>query len=109
MDLLIRINDESYAQTYVAIFMLGLLESIEKGNISIEDSMWLLFGPGEIDIFKPFMPELSNAIHLGTELEDVASIIPNKLEDAIEEIRQKAYGMIKLNSSSKQNVFYKFK
>lgn len=109
MNLVIKINDESYAKTYVAIFMIGLLECIEKGSISIEDSMWLLFGPGEIDIFKPFMPELSEAIHLGTELEDVASIIPNKLEDSIEEIRKKAYEIIKLNPSSKQNVFYEFK
>lgn len=51
---------------------------------------------------------LGEAIHLGTELEDVSEIVPDKLHDSIEQIRLLNETSIEFNNDSKQHVFYKF-
>lgn len=51
---------------------------------------------------------LGEAIHLGTELEDVSEIVPDKLHDSIEQIRLLNETSIEFSNDSKQHVFYKF-
>ena len=75
--------------------------------ISFDDEIKILYFPGIIDNFEEIFPDLGNALHLGTELEDVAELIPEKLEQSICEIRKLNSKLIKFDASKKQHVFYK--
>ena len=52
-------------------------------------------------------PDLGNAIHLGTELEDVAKLIPEKLAQVTSEIRELNSRSIKCEASKKQHISHK--
>lgn len=107
MKLIIEIDDETYLKNYLSILSIGILECLEKNIITYNDAMNILFFPGMIDKFEKLFPDVGKAIHLGTELEDVAELIPEKLKDSIEEIRKINEKVIKVNISSKQHVFYR--
>ena len=107
MKMIIEIDDESYLKSYLSILSVGILECLEKNLISYDDAMSLLYFPGIIDKFEKMFPKLGKAIHLGTELEDVADIIPEKLKESIEQIRKLNEESIYLTENRKQHVFYK--
>lgn len=107
MKLTIEIDHDAYVQSYLSILSLGILECLEKKLISYDDAMNLLYFPGIIDQFEALFPDLGRAIHLGTELEDVAELIPEKLEQSIDEIRALNDRSIQFSEDAKQHVFYK--
>ena len=107
MKLVIEIDDELYLQSYLSILSIGILECLEKNIINYDDAMNILYFQGMIKEFEQLFPELGEAIHLGTELEDVAQLIPEKLEESIEQIKVLNKRTINLNQKSRQHVFYK--
>lgn len=107
MKLIIEIDDDTYLQSYLSILSIGILECLEKGLITYDDAMNILYFPKIIDKFEEIFPDLGSAIHLGTELEDVAELIPEKLEQSICEIRKLNSKSIKFNEDRKQHIFYK--
>ncbi|MFS0656878.1 DUF3969 family protein [Bacillus sp. 179-C3.3 HS] len=72
----------------VAMQILGVMTALKEGLITIEEAEKVIFSPRHMDLFKANggSEELLNLIHLGTELEDVESVIPHELEASIEEI-----------------------
>ena len=106
MKLIIEIDEESYLKSYLSILTIGMLDCIEKGIITFDDTAQLLFSPGMMETFKAF-PNISEYIHLGTELEDVASIIPHKLLDSIDDIREQCHKEIQFNKDHKQHIKYR--
>lgn len=108
MKLIIEINEKSYLQSYLSILSIGILDCIEKDIISYDDAMNLLYFPSMIEKLERLLPNLGEAIHLGTELEDVSEIVPDKLHDSIEQIRLLNETSIEFSNDSKQHVFYKF-
>ena len=106
MKLTIEINDSSFIESYLSIVSLGVLKCLRKKIIDCDDAMNLVYFPGMINKLEELMPNLGNAIHLGTELENVVSIIPEKLDESIEQIRELNYSSVKLNQDNKQHVFY---
>lgn len=107
MKLIIEIDNDAYLQSYLSILSIGILECLENGSITYDDAMNLLYLPGIIDKFKEIFPDLGNALHLGTELEDVAELIPEKLKESICEIRELNIKSIGFDESKKKHVFYK--
>ena len=107
MKLIIEIDNDTYLQSYLSILSIGVLECLEKKLISYDDAMNILYFPGIIDKFEEIFPDLGNALHLGTELEDVAELIPEKLAQSICEIRKLNSKSIKFDACKKQHVFYK--
>ena len=106
MKLEIKIDEKSYIESFLSIVSLGALECIEKGIISCEEAMKIIYFPGMIEKLEELFPGLGEAIHLGTELEDVVSIIPEKLKVSIDQIRVINYTSIKLGEKREQHVFY---
>lgn len=107
MKLMIEIDNDTYLQSYLSILSIGILECLENKLISYDDAMNILYFPGIIDKFEEICPDLGSAIHLGTELEDVAELIPEKLEESICAIRKLNRKSIRFDESRKQHVFYK--
>lgn len=109
MKLTIEIDEKSHLQSYLSILSIGILDCLEKKLISYDDAMHLLFLPSLIDRLEAFVPTLGEAIHLGTELEDVAELIPEKLKESIEQIRTINENSIQLKRDNKQHIFYNIK
>jgi hypothetical protein len=107
MKLTIEIDDELHVKSYLSILSIGILECLEKKLITYDDTMNLLFSPGLVDKFETKFPDLCDAIHLATELEDVAELIPEKLNEAIKQIKMLNEKSINFVRSTKQHVFYK--
>ena len=107
MKLTIEIDDESYVQSYLSILSIGILECLEQELITYDDAMKLLYFPRLIDKFETMLPDVGEAMHLGTELEDVAELIPDKLKKSIEQIRILNKKSIKFIRNTEQHVFYK--
>ena len=107
MKLIIEIDNDTYLQSYLSILSIGVLECLEKKLISYDDAMNILYFPGIIDKFEEIFPDLGNALHLGTELEDVAKLIPEKLVQVTSEIRELNSRSIKFEASKKQHVSHK--
>lgn len=84
--MLINIENKRITEIYLSIMSIGLLKCIEDGTIDYDDAMSLLYQPFNIEKLEDKYPELGQAIHLGAELEDVVSIVPEKLEKSIKEI-----------------------
>jgi len=105
--LIIEIDDELYLQSYLSILSIGILDCLEKKLITYDDAMNLLFFPGIVDKFEILFPNLGKAIHLGTELEDVAELIPEKLKESMEQIKTLNEESINFAGDKKQHVFYK--
>ncbi len=107
MKLIIEIDNDTYLQSYLSILSIGVLECLEKELITYNDAMNILYFPGIIDKIEEIFPDLGHAIHLGTELEDVAEFIPEKLGQSICEIKELNSKSIKFDGVPKQHVFYK--
>jgi len=97
MKLTIEIEEESHIESYLSIVSIGILECLRRGRIDCHEAMTLLYEPGYIDMFEPIMPNLGHAIHLGTELEDVESIIPDKMDWSIDQIYELNLSSVRLN------------
>lgn len=70
------------------LLTIGLCQSLRKGCITIDEAEWMLFSP-RVMMHEAIRDDpIKKAIHLGTELEDVAQIVPDKLAMAIDEIEQ---------------------
>lgn len=101
MKLTIEIDEESYIQSYLSILSIGILECLEKELICYDDAMNILYLPGMIEKYEKVLPTLGEAIHLGTELEDVAEIVPDKLMESMEQIRLLNNDSIEFNEDPK--------
>ncbi|QSX06721.1 DUF3969 family protein [Sedimentibacter sp. zth1] len=86
------------SEQLIAILELGLLTALEEKVMEIEDVEHLLFNPSTLNklIDNSFDKEIVDVIHLGTELEDVQSLIPDKLDDNIFELKTKTIDILKM-------------
>ena len=78
-------------ERFICVVCLGLLEGIKDKAISIVESMNFLISPYSARILKRkgIDKELVDIIFLLCELEDVESIIPDKLNVSIEDAKKK--------------------
>ncbi|WP_146552564.1 MULTISPECIES: DUF3969 family protein [Rummeliibacillus] len=81
MEINISISGKSESERLVSIIQLGLLSALEKQIISIEEAEGYLFNP--LTVSKLEMSGLSeeviDIIREGCELEDIQSLMPEKL------------------------------
>lgn len=69
---------------------LGLVELIRTGRISTAEACGLFFVPVLVNYYgqRRDIGEIMDAIHLGSELEDVSDIVPDALGRSLDEIRE---------------------
>ncbi|AOC58254.1 MULTISPECIES: DUF3969 family protein [Bacillus] len=95
----LRYSSHEDLDRIIVINIIGIIISLKEGLITIEEAEKLMFSPRTIDVLKKkgINEELINILHLGTELEDVESLIPHELSDSLEEIRVKCLRFLERN------------
>ncbi|MGK7878257.1 MAG: DUF3969 family protein [Xenococcaceae cyanobacterium] len=86
--LMIQLEDKAEIERLISLISLGICAALKKGIVNLEAAESYLYSPYTIEQLKSLEvdQELIDLIHLGTELEDVESLIPEKLSDSICEI-----------------------
>lgn len=90
-------------QRLVAIAALGMCQALKAGGVTPAYACQKLLGPSLLTLLERLgaLPELRDAIHLATELEDVADLVPGKLASSIADIESALLNALgKLASSS---------
>jgi hypothetical protein len=95
--MVINLEEKNTTEIYLSVVSLGILKCIEEDILNYDDAMALLYQPFNIEKLEGQYPELGSAIHLGSELEDVASLIPEQLTISIREIEKINKELIKNN------------
>ncbi|EST57329.1 DUF3969 family protein [Proteus hauseri] len=89
--------DEKYANKFISFLALGVLTALEKKLISVDEAEGYIFKPSLVNLLKEInaTDELINIINLGCELEDIESLIPEKLPSNIQDLLNKTLSVIK--------------
>lgn len=79
------------------INIIGILEALKGDGLSINESEKYLFSPHMIQVLKEKNCNelIIEIIEKGCELEDIASLLPQKYIDSIEELKQEALTILK--------------
>ncbi|MCQ4087555.1 DUF3969 family protein [Saccharibacillus sp. JS10] len=93
-------------QKLVSIIQLGFLTALEKEVITIEEAEAYLFSPFTSEKLKAygFSESVINIILEGCELEDVESLLPNRLQANIVRIKEEILKNITSFSTVKENI-----
>ncbi|MEK4626638.1 DUF3969 family protein [Priestia sp. FSL P4-0332] len=88
-----------------AVNTIGVITSLQEGLITIEEAEKMIFSPRTMNLVKTkgASEELLNILHLGTELEDVESLIPHELKSSLEEIKIQCLNLLKNRAENKIN------
>lgn len=84
----LRARGGDEVQRLVAVAALGMCRALAAGALSPAYACHRLFGPALLARLDQLdaHPALRHAIHMATELEDVADLIPDKLAKSIAEV-----------------------
>lgn len=88
---------ENVDEKMLLIAIIGNLDSIRNNGITIDEAEKFLFSPYMISELtkKGCDTNIIEIIKEGCELEDIASLIPEKLNDIIDEMKQKSLMLLK--------------
>ncbi|WP_239576430.1 DUF3969 family protein [Archangium primigenium] len=88
MELSLRARGADDAQMLITIAALGMCRALTSGTLNSEYACQRLFGPALLTRLNQMnaCDELRLAIHMATELEDVANLVPDKLANALADI-----------------------
>lgn len=105
--IVIQLRDKAEIERLACIINLGICAAIESGALSIEEAEYYLYSPYTIEQLEKLgvAQDLIDVVHLGTELEDVKSLIPKKLDDSIKEIRAETIKFLKSMHSAPSSSF----
>ena len=85
----IQLENRTEIELLISLLNLGLCAALNSGCLTIEEAEIYLYSPYTLEQLEKLGVdrELIDLIQLGTELEDVQSLISEKLGDSIEEIQ----------------------
>ena len=92
MNLKLSVNNENEANIMIVILIIGLLDSLENGLITIDESQDYLFTPYTVSILseKGIDKQIIEIIEHGCELEDIESLLPDMLDNKIKTLKDDA-------------------
>lgn len=97
MGILLQAEGAQESEQLVAVLCIGVCVALKDGSMSINEAENRLFSPYTVSVLEQV--GLSDAaitlIHMGTELEDVESLIPDRLSAAIDELKDKAIDILR--------------
>ncbi|MGO4733743.1 DUF3969 family protein [Paenibacillus sp. 2KB_22] len=90
MELNLKVSDKVQIERIVSILGLGMLTALEEGVVNLEEIEGYLFNPFTVDILENMVLEnaVIEIIKSGCELEDVESLIPQKLQSTISGLKE---------------------
>jgi hypothetical protein len=105
MILSLSANRIDEANIMLLICTIGLLESLEKELLTIEECELYLFSPYSLSILekKGIDENVINIVYLGTELEDIQSLFPDKLENKIRSLNTMARELLREIQTTEKN------
>lgn len=88
--------DQDNSDKFIGFLILGVLYCLERKIISINEAEGFIFKPYVHDLLEKIdLPdELINIIKLGCELEDIESLMPDRLQDNINDLFNQTLSMI---------------
>lgn len=106
--IVIKVSGKVEIEHLIAILNLGICSALDNNLLRIEEAATYLYNPYTMEQMKKLglAQELIDTIHLGTELEDVESLIPDKLRDSIEEIKVETIKFMQGLLTSVPNTLY---
>lgn len=85
----VQVNNQDSIGKFLSVLAIGISESIKNKKLTVDEGMLLLFLPfPQLEIVDEVSPILREAIQMGTELEDIESLFPERLESNLENIKQ---------------------
>ncbi|MBV7392519.1 DUF3969 family protein [Enterococcus sp. ALS3] len=93
----LSVNKKEDANILFLVCIIGLLDSLKNGILAIDECELYLFSPYTLDILQQENVDqrIIDIVHLGTELEDIESLLPDKLDDNINELYESATELLK--------------
>jgi chemotaxis protein CheY-P-specific phosphatase CheC len=81
----------------ILLSIIGILEALKRDCLQIDEAEKFLFSPHMINILKSLKgnDKIINLLERGCELEDIVSLIPEKLEKIINELKESAIEVLK--------------
>ncbi|WP_314060309.1 DUF3969 family protein [uncultured Vagococcus sp.] len=93
MQLNLSVNKTNEAERLILVSAIGLLESLENQVLTIDDCENYLFSPYTVSILeeKGVSEKVIEIVELGCELEDIQSLMPDRLKEEIHTLKLQAY------------------
>jgi hypothetical protein len=93
----LSIEGKTEIERLLLVLNIGFLTALEKGIFKIEEVEGYIYNPYSVQKLQEFGMgiKLIDLISLGCELEDVESLIPEKLEKTIQDLREKSIDTLK--------------
>lgn len=92
----IDFKEKIIVEKILLINIIGVLEAMEEKALLIDEAEKYLFSPHMIEVLKKenFNIDIIDILERGCELEDIESLLPDKLMENILELKQKALTII---------------
>ncbi|EPI03158.1 hypothetical protein D920_00312 [Enterococcus faecalis 13-SD-W-01] len=102
MNLKITIKNKEDANKFILVSAIGLLESLEKKLLTINECQQYLFSPYSVSILEKerLDEKVIKIVELGCELEDIESLLPNELNTEIKNLKEQAKNALKKINSN---------
>ena len=99
---------EKVDEKIILIAMAGTLETLKNGGITIEEAEKFLFSPYIVKELKKKKcnKDIIELILQGCELEDINSLIPEELNDVIDELKQEIFLLLKKYESFDEKFWF---
>lgn len=96
MEMVIQVEDKTEVERFLAILNIGLCVALQQGALSIEAAEQYLYSPYTLEKLRELGVSSQSlaVVHLGTELEDVESLLPEKLDDSLAEMKERAFHIL---------------
>lgn len=106
MELKISITGKSGSERLVSIIQLGIITALENEIMSIEEAEGYLFNPFTAEKLEKygFNKEVIDIIRDGCELEDIESLVPDKLLTNISKLKEQIQNNISTLPKDEQQI-----
>lgn len=102
----IKLDTEEEINRFILITNIGIMTAIKNDLISIQEADQFFYNPFSYEKIRALgiKEDVIILMELGSELEDVESLIPHKLIDSIDEILNKSMELLKALKSTQQPI-----
>lgn len=104
----VELKNKEAGNEFFIMLIIGIYEALYNKKITINDARTLLFRPSVMKTVENVLPKIYKLAYVGTELEDVESLGPEKLEDNIIKLKKEALKLLwQTDNIYKDNFLYK--
>ena len=82
-------DQKNEVKKIVLLLIIGVCDSIRSKTISIDEAEHYIFSPHSMRLLD-FDEELKKIIHLGTEFENLARLVPDAMDEAVIDVKRRA-------------------